>query len=352
MADYYPLIARAVAALPQNTDETRRALYDRARNALLAQLRGRTPALSESEVMRERQSLESAIRRLEMEINEKLNTTAVQQSMQSRPRQPAAKHVETMFFNPAAMKAAKDNVTGSEKSSGVGLSPVQGAVALFLLGLIAIGIGLYLTPAMFAAGYYVAHSSQGLVFLGGAIWLLLSPCLPYILLGFAVAIIVRRSNKPKAAARRLIFMAIPLCALTAVVQVWSQMIEHLGEQFDMKGFSKSPIGFAIGWCVVGFFIFVLGGAYSYPSFVRLYKDTKYMLVPEPGAYQWQWTFSPKGSQAITGQVTGTQADATAAVQLAIDHWIEQHNPPDRLLLAKNAAKGNGTETPIKGDQNS
>jgi hypothetical protein len=68
MADYYPLIARAVAGLDANaTGEQRRALYERARAALIAQLRGVTPPLSESEITRERLTLEEAIRRVEQE---------------------------------------------------------------------------------------------------------------------------------------------------------------------------------------------------------------------------------------------------------------------------------------------
>ena len=47
MADYYPLISRAVAGLEKNNGENRRALYERARAALLAQLRGVTPPLNE-----------------------------------------------------------------------------------------------------------------------------------------------------------------------------------------------------------------------------------------------------------------------------------------------------------------
>ncbi len=67
MADYYPLIARAVAGLDKNTGDARRALYERARGALVAQLRGVTPALSESDVTRERLALEEAIRKVEGE---------------------------------------------------------------------------------------------------------------------------------------------------------------------------------------------------------------------------------------------------------------------------------------------
>jgi hypothetical protein len=67
MADYYPLIARAVAGLERNTGDARRALYERARSALVAQLRGVTPALSESDVTRERLALEEAIRKVEAE---------------------------------------------------------------------------------------------------------------------------------------------------------------------------------------------------------------------------------------------------------------------------------------------
>ncbi len=67
MADYHPLIARAVAGLDKNTGENRRALYERARVALVAQLRGVVPALEESEITRERLALEEAIRKVEAE---------------------------------------------------------------------------------------------------------------------------------------------------------------------------------------------------------------------------------------------------------------------------------------------
>src|SRR4051812_34486031 len=68
MADYYPLVAKAVAGLEKNTGEGRRLLYKRARSALVAQLRGMNdPPLTEAEITRERLALEEAIRKVEAE---------------------------------------------------------------------------------------------------------------------------------------------------------------------------------------------------------------------------------------------------------------------------------------------
>ena len=67
MADYHPLIARAVAGLDKNTGEARRTLYDRARTALVAQLRSVDPPLNDSDITRERLALEEAIRKVEAE---------------------------------------------------------------------------------------------------------------------------------------------------------------------------------------------------------------------------------------------------------------------------------------------
>src|SRR5215472_9657273 len=78
MSDYYSLIARAVAVLDKNSGENRRALYERARAALLAQLRELTPALDESEITRERLALEESIRKVEAESARKFAETARQ----------------------------------------------------------------------------------------------------------------------------------------------------------------------------------------------------------------------------------------------------------------------------------
>jgi uncharacterized integral membrane protein len=68
MTDYYPVISRAVAALSENTVNTRRALYDRARAAQTAQLRRLDPPLDKKDFDQQCSSLEDAINRIEQEI--------------------------------------------------------------------------------------------------------------------------------------------------------------------------------------------------------------------------------------------------------------------------------------------
>src|SRR6516165_4048606 len=71
MTDYHPLIARAVEGLDRSTGEARRALYERARTALVTQLRAVDPPLSESEITKERLALEDAIRKVEADAARK-----------------------------------------------------------------------------------------------------------------------------------------------------------------------------------------------------------------------------------------------------------------------------------------
>ena len=84
MTDYYPLISRAVTGLEKNTGESRRGLYERARTALVAQLRGLNPPLTESEITRERLALEEAIRKVEAESSRRVTR------IEAPPRQKSA----------------------------------------------------------------------------------------------------------------------------------------------------------------------------------------------------------------------------------------------------------------------
>jgi hypothetical protein len=65
MADYYTIIAKAVAGLDPNTCAARQRLYDRARVALVAEMRSAHNALDESDILAAQRSLEEAIERIE-----------------------------------------------------------------------------------------------------------------------------------------------------------------------------------------------------------------------------------------------------------------------------------------------
>jgi hypothetical protein len=100
MTDYQPLIARAIEGLGKSTGEARRTLYERARSALVAQLRSVEPALSESEITRERLSLEEAIRKVEADAARKARTEArTEPRFEPRPLKPPSRPA------PAAMPA-------------------------------------------------------------------------------------------------------------------------------------------------------------------------------------------------------------------------------------------------------
>ena len=87
MAEYYAVLSRAVASLEANTPETRRAVYDKARNALIAQLKAIVPPLPTSEISRQRLELEEAIRRAEREAT---NGSAASPQRPTRRPSPAA----------------------------------------------------------------------------------------------------------------------------------------------------------------------------------------------------------------------------------------------------------------------
>ena len=72
--NYQRLIARAVKALDRSTAESRQAVYERARNALVAELRFNRPKLLKADIARECLALEEAIRKVEAEAARKSRT--------------------------------------------------------------------------------------------------------------------------------------------------------------------------------------------------------------------------------------------------------------------------------------
>ncbi len=69
MADYYPLLAKAVSGLKNSTPEARHAIYERARKALLGQLRAMQPPAPDGAIEREALALDVAIARLESDFS-------------------------------------------------------------------------------------------------------------------------------------------------------------------------------------------------------------------------------------------------------------------------------------------
>jgi hypothetical protein len=65
MADWYPLMSDAIAALDKKTVAARLAFYDRARASLANSLRNADPPLSETTIEHERLALEEAISKVE-----------------------------------------------------------------------------------------------------------------------------------------------------------------------------------------------------------------------------------------------------------------------------------------------
>jgi hypothetical protein len=77
MADYYPLLSRAIINLGESAGpDVRRAIYDRARTTLRSQLEGAEPPIPEGEIERERAQLEAVIARLEIEARARLKAAS------------------------------------------------------------------------------------------------------------------------------------------------------------------------------------------------------------------------------------------------------------------------------------
>jgi len=94
MADYYTLLAKAIANFPKDGPAApRKAIYDRARTALHRQLHALGPTLSETDIAREEASLETAIARLEAQFTPAARppvAPAAPPAATARPSAPAA----------------------------------------------------------------------------------------------------------------------------------------------------------------------------------------------------------------------------------------------------------------------
>lgn len=85
MADYYPLIARSIEGIGDPTPEMRQSVYDRAKQALIEQLRLMDPPMPEIDIMRERLALESTVRKFERAFIAEQRRRATQSTIESTP---------------------------------------------------------------------------------------------------------------------------------------------------------------------------------------------------------------------------------------------------------------------------
>ena len=106
---YYGLLARTVAGLDDDTSQARRELYERARGALHRQLRAQSPPLGEAAIVREREALEAAIRKLDIEpLRPAARTGGIDD--RARPAIAAAGKQPVPAVAPSRSFAERDNV--------------------------------------------------------------------------------------------------------------------------------------------------------------------------------------------------------------------------------------------------
>ena len=107
MADYYSLLAKAVSNLPKAGPEpARKAIYDRARKALVRQLRSLGPALSEADIAREEAALEAAIGKLEGQFSPAAPTPPSPGGLRPSPSPPPSPGARPSSYVPSSRPAA------------------------------------------------------------------------------------------------------------------------------------------------------------------------------------------------------------------------------------------------------
>ena len=146
MADYYPLLAKALAGIAPGEAEARARLFDRARGALLTQLRSMEPPLSEIEITRQRLALEEAIRRADEDTGgARRSVWPADGPARAEPAAPVEPVSRQAVSEPLDGKpAARPRVEQRERRAGRRFSAPQ--IGLMLLPLIL---------AVAAAAYYL-----------------------------------------------------------------------------------------------------------------------------------------------------------------------------------------------------
>ena len=118
MADYKELLRRAISALPENNGAARRAVYEKARSALVGQLRAITPPLPARDITQHRLQLEDCIRQVEQEASE---------AVISLGREPVSRPVAETAPRPAPVPPPQPRPTAPAKAADPAPVPVAEA---------------------------------------------------------------------------------------------------------------------------------------------------------------------------------------------------------------------------------
>ncbi|KKB76005.1 hypothetical protein VW35_19955 [Devosia soli] len=126
MADYKELLRRAISALPENNGAARRAVYEKARSALVGQLRAIQPPLPAREITQHRLQLEDCIRQVEQEASEAVISLGRDPILtpKSVPSAPAPDLAPEPITTPVEPPPVVEPLVRVAPSSPVNLSPV------------------------------------------------------------------------------------------------------------------------------------------------------------------------------------------------------------------------------------
>jgi hypothetical protein len=119
MADYKELLRRAIEALPENNGTARRAVYEKARSALVSQLHAIEPPIPARQITQHRLTLEDCIRQVEQEATEKL--------LQGLSHREQEAEVEEAVATPSmlAQQPVAEEVEDVEEAAPVAAPPVE-----------------------------------------------------------------------------------------------------------------------------------------------------------------------------------------------------------------------------------
>ncbi len=121
MADYKELLRRALEVLPQNNGAVRRAVYEKARAALVGQLRAINPPLPARDITAHRLQLEDCIRQVEQEASEA--SIAGAQPLPPIFAEAAKRPAEIAKTKSASVGSIEDIIAAAEKSAAPSPKP-------------------------------------------------------------------------------------------------------------------------------------------------------------------------------------------------------------------------------------